>query len=453
MSSSSNRITPTPPLPLPLWERVGVRGPGPTTPTPTPPAPTTAPLAPPNPGQLRNGNPSGNPNLAPRCGAKARSGCPCRAPAMANGRCRVHGGKSTGPRTPQGKAAMVAAHTKHGNQSAPKRAEQLYVRTVIARNRLKITALELWPYLPPDMAARLAEAPDELWPPIHPSNLPYVKIAESTPWTAGNRTARHTQAAARRAPTAARTRGTARPLPPSLAAERLAARAEAAAQAPWHQAIAFARAAKRAALTAKRAVRAAKRLPPTAALGDPSAPRKATIWPPAPNVPWSELTLLQREVEARKAGLRARANEPHQSAAAPTPLPDTTFPRINPMNRETAAPGPAPMPDTTFPRINPMNRETAATPAPAPLLDATFPRINPMNRETAATPAPAPQPNSASPRINPMNRGAPKPHAPEPHAPECGPVASDTVPAALPNRAARRRWKRLQRHRRAAPAA
>jgi hypothetical protein len=35
----------------------------------------------------------------PRCGAKtrgARGGRPCRSPAMANGKCRLHGGKSPG---------------------------------------------------------------------------------------------------------------------------------------------------------------------------------------------------------------------------------------------------------------------------------------------------------------------------------------------------------------------
>jgi len=31
------------------------------------------------------------------CGAKTRSGLPCRNRPMANGRCRMHGGKSTGP--------------------------------------------------------------------------------------------------------------------------------------------------------------------------------------------------------------------------------------------------------------------------------------------------------------------------------------------------------------------
>jgi hypothetical protein len=40
---------------------------------------------------------------APRCGAKARTtGKPCLCPAMPNGRCRLHGGKSTG--APTGKA-------------------------------------------------------------------------------------------------------------------------------------------------------------------------------------------------------------------------------------------------------------------------------------------------------------------------------------------------------------
>src|SRR5690625_3663094 len=32
-----------------------------------------------------------------RCGAKTRTGKPCKAYAMANGRCRMHGGSSTGP--------------------------------------------------------------------------------------------------------------------------------------------------------------------------------------------------------------------------------------------------------------------------------------------------------------------------------------------------------------------
>jgi hypothetical protein len=44
-----------------------------------------------------------------RCGAYARStGKECKAKALANGRCRNHGGMSTGPRTPEGKARALA---------------------------------------------------------------------------------------------------------------------------------------------------------------------------------------------------------------------------------------------------------------------------------------------------------------------------------------------------------
>ena len=52
---------------------------------------------------------------SPRCGAKARTtGKPCRSAAMSNGRCRMHGGKSTGPRTSQGLERVRKARTRHG---------------------------------------------------------------------------------------------------------------------------------------------------------------------------------------------------------------------------------------------------------------------------------------------------------------------------------------------------
>ena len=48
--------------------------------------------------------------LHPRCGAYARTtGRPCRAPAMANGRCRMHGGASPG--APRGRGN---GNYKHG---------------------------------------------------------------------------------------------------------------------------------------------------------------------------------------------------------------------------------------------------------------------------------------------------------------------------------------------------
>lgn len=51
-----------------------------------------------------------------QCGAKARTNGhkSCRKKAMANGRCRFHGGMSTGPRTEKGKERARAAVLKHG---------------------------------------------------------------------------------------------------------------------------------------------------------------------------------------------------------------------------------------------------------------------------------------------------------------------------------------------------
>lgn len=50
------------------------------------------------------------------CGAKTKTnfGKFCRQPAMANGRCRLHGGKSTGPKTLEGCQSITFANTKHG---------------------------------------------------------------------------------------------------------------------------------------------------------------------------------------------------------------------------------------------------------------------------------------------------------------------------------------------------
>ncbi|HME23125.1 MAG TPA: HGGxSTG domain-containing protein [Acetobacteraceae bacterium] len=88
------------------------------------------------PGPLRNGNPRGDPNAAPRCGARTRAGGACRAPAMANGRCRMHGGCSTGPRTAEGLARLRAAHTVHGCLGAEGRAFRIGIRNLLVRHRL-----------------------------------------------------------------------------------------------------------------------------------------------------------------------------------------------------------------------------------------------------------------------------------------------------------------------------
>jgi hypothetical protein len=51
-------------------------------------------------------------HLSPRCGARTRSGTSCQAPAMPNGRCRMHGGMSPG--APKGNKNAL----KHGRYTA-----------------------------------------------------------------------------------------------------------------------------------------------------------------------------------------------------------------------------------------------------------------------------------------------------------------------------------------------
>ena len=57
-------------------------------------------------------------NERPRCGARTRCGAPCQARAVwcvetnqpRNGRCRMHGGLSTGPKTDEGRAAVATSN-------------------------------------------------------------------------------------------------------------------------------------------------------------------------------------------------------------------------------------------------------------------------------------------------------------------------------------------------------
>ena len=73
-------------------------------------------------------------HLSPRCGAKTRSGRPCRAPMTGKGRCRMHGGaKGSG-----GPAGARNGAWRHGGRSN----EALALRT-IEKLLLRLTRLEL----------------------------------------------------------------------------------------------------------------------------------------------------------------------------------------------------------------------------------------------------------------------------------------------------------------------
>jgi hypothetical protein len=82
------------------------------------PCSAAASLPPDRRGRLRNAATPGDFLAAPRCGVHTRSGECCRQPAMKNGRCRMHGGLSTGPRTAEGRARCAAARRTHGFYSA-----------------------------------------------------------------------------------------------------------------------------------------------------------------------------------------------------------------------------------------------------------------------------------------------------------------------------------------------
>ena len=85
-------------------------------------------------GWLKNGNPPGDFTKAARCGAKTRRKTACQAPAMPNGRCRMHGGMSTGPRTPEGLERSRKARWVHGFYSRD-------TRELLTQNRRRWKAL------------------------------------------------------------------------------------------------------------------------------------------------------------------------------------------------------------------------------------------------------------------------------------------------------------------------
>lgn len=57
------------------------------------------------------------------CGARTRKNLPCKRPAFPNGRCRNHGGLSTGPRTAEGRRSAAEAARRGRERRAAVRAK------------------------------------------------------------------------------------------------------------------------------------------------------------------------------------------------------------------------------------------------------------------------------------------------------------------------------------------
>lgn len=63
-----------------------------------------------------------------RCTARSsRSGLQCGRPALKSShgaKCQYHGGRGSGPKTPEGRASIAAARTQHGRETRQARAER-----------------------------------------------------------------------------------------------------------------------------------------------------------------------------------------------------------------------------------------------------------------------------------------------------------------------------------------
>ena len=80
-----------------------------------------------------------------RCEAKTRSGTLCQRPAkLPVGKCKLHGGHSTGPRTADGLVRLVASKTTHGKYTAEKRAAARRFAEQGRQMRAELAELESW---------------------------------------------------------------------------------------------------------------------------------------------------------------------------------------------------------------------------------------------------------------------------------------------------------------------
>ena len=328
------------------------------------PHPTPATQPPPPTEKKHRGNP--NLGLAPRCGARTRAGCPCRAPAIRGKlRCRMHGGRSTGPRTAEGLARLRAAHTIHGCYTAEARALNRKILTQAGRNRIALEAIRRRDRLLPELVARLNSLPPELMPP---------------PWPIGGLTRAQDQAARQ---------------------------AEAANLAPWKRAIAAARQATRRAVATTRGVLAsaataltkphAPEPQPAAApasrnttAGAPSA--AALTKPPAPEPRPTAAAASRNATAGAPSGTR-----PERPHAPEAPKPRQAMPPLLPNGTVAIAAATPHAPEAPKPRQPPpplLANRTVATAAATPHAPEALPHFATTRRSllagtsytTAATP-------------------------------------------------------------------
>ncbi len=349
-----------------------------------PPPPTRKPRGNPSlrlaPAQPARGRPCPRalvPGVEPR-GARPRAGCRCYAPAIRGKlRCRLHGGRSTGPRTPEslprrgpGLASIRAARTIHGHCGEEARAGNRTRITLLCRTRVTVAAKRYRDFLPAAFLARLQDYAPELTAPRFPN--------------AGI----------------------------TAAQDQMRRRAVAAALAPWRWAIADNRKAARAARKQAAAVRAA----------DPNT--RLRPWRPRPRRPTPQ------------GRLTARLSEPLVPERAPA-APDTCLTKpyvpFPPAGSAAPAPMPAPHPHRTAHATPARGAHETAPPAPhvpdraAAAHDADPPKpYEPsLPVDTAApatTPAQDPHPVNPEPAAPPVQTPKSAFSRNQPFEPRAGPA-------------------------------
>jgi hypothetical protein len=88
--------------------------------------------------------------LRPRCGARCRNGGRCKAPVVwdqdynsqRNGRCRIHGGLSTGPRTPEGRRRIGMANRQRAQARRLAKAQAAAQASALAAYRQAVAKYE-----------------------------------------------------------------------------------------------------------------------------------------------------------------------------------------------------------------------------------------------------------------------------------------------------------------------
>lgn len=80
-----------------------------------------------------------------RCEARTRRGTLCQRPgSKQNGRCKLHGGRSTGTRTAEGVARLVASKTTHGRTTKAERAKAKRRGEVGRQVGAELREIEAW---------------------------------------------------------------------------------------------------------------------------------------------------------------------------------------------------------------------------------------------------------------------------------------------------------------------